>query len=89
MASSRGVARADAFAGRDCEPDGSRVSRGIQASTLSVDEAAKRAVPVARENIGITRHARRIAVPTDAICVHTDTTATLTRVIAIRTRGNG
>ena len=74
----------EAFADRRYEPDGSLMSRKLEGSLLTVDEAAAQALMLAREGAVIARDGSRIAVPFDTICVHADMQHAVERLRAIR-----
>jgi len=74
----------EAFADRRYEPDGSLMSRKLEGSLLTVEEAAAQALMLAREGAVIARDGSRIAVPFDTICIHADMQHAVERLRAIR-----
>lgn len=74
----------EAFADRRYESDGSLVSRAIEGSTLSVEEAAAQAALLAREGVVLARDGSRVAVPFDTLCIHADMLHASVRLRAVR-----
>jgi UPF0271 protein len=74
----------EAFADRRYEPDGSLVSRKIEGSTLTIDEAAAQAALLAEQGVVVARDGSRIPIAFDTICIHADMAGAVERLRAIR-----
>jgi 5-oxoprolinase (ATP-hydrolysing) subunit A len=74
----------EAFADRRYEPDGSLVSRKIEGSTLTVDEAVAQASLLASEGVVIARDGSRVPLRFDTLCIHADMPGAVERLRAIR-----
>ncbi|MEO8035638.1 MAG: LamB/YcsF family protein, partial [Acidobacteriota bacterium] len=80
-----GVIR-EAFADRRYEADGALVSRSVQGSLLTIDEAAEQAGFLASDGAVIARDGTRLPIAFDTICIHADLEGAAARLHAIRKR---
>jgi len=79
----------EAFADRRYEPDGSLTPRGIEGSTLAVDEAAAQAALLVTEGTVIARDGTRIPIAFDTLCIHADMPGAIDRLHAIHVSMTG
>ncbi len=76
--------RAEGFADRAYEPDGSLRDRRLDGALLDPAAAAAQAVSIARDRSATTREGRRVPIEADTICIHGDGPDAVATTIAVR-----
>jgi len=76
--------RAEGFADRAYEADGSLCDRRKPGAILAPRAAAAQAVAIARERSVPIAHGRRVAIDADTICLHGDGPDALATAVAVR-----
>jgi UPF0271 protein len=75
--------RAEAFADRAYQPDGSLRDRRLDGAVLGPETAAAQAVAIARDGV-VETASGRLEVAADTICIHGDGTAAVDTAAAVR-----
>jgi len=76
--------RAEAFADRAYEGDGSLRDRRLDGAILDPAAAARQAVSIARDRSATTADGRRVAIEADTICIHGDGPDAVDTAVAVR-----
>ena len=76
--------RAEGFADRAYEPDGSLRDRRLEGALLDPAAAAAQALSIARDRTATTRDGHRVAIEADTICVHGDGPDAVATAVAVR-----
>ena len=76
--------RAEAFADRAYEADGSLRDRRLDGAILDPAAAVRQAVSIARDRSATTTDGRRVAIEADTICIHGDGPDAVATAVAVR-----